>query len=160
MSRHRWDNDLADAELSGDVCGVHGPRTAESEHHEIPGIQALGSGNRTDRIRHLCIGDAQNAERGSVGGKLERFGEFGVDCLLGTGQVQLHGAAKEIVGIDPAEHDVGVGHGRFTTTLPIADRARLGAGALRSDVDTAIGIAAGQAAASGPDLLDVEQPRS
>ena len=46
-------------------------------------------------------------------------------------------AAEEIVGIEPAEHDVGVGDGRLGAAAAIADRAGIGARAVRADLERA-----------------------
>src|SRR6185503_6701018 len=73
------------------------------------------------------------------------------DAGGGGFRVKPHGAAVEPVGRDIAEHDVGIGYGGLLAAAAVADRAWLGAGAVRPDNDhTAIG--AGDAAAPGADL--------
>ena len=51
--------------------------------------------------------------------------------------VELHLAAEEIVRIEPAEHHVGVGDGRLGAAAAVADRAGIGARALRADLERA-----------------------
>ena len=68
----------------------------------------------------------------------------------------MHLAAEEAVGADAAEDDVGVGDGQLGAAAPIADRARVGAGAVRTDLERADLVDPGNAAAAGADLHDVD----
>ena len=63
---------------------------------------------------------------------------------------------RKLLRIEPAEHDIGVGDGRFGAAAAIADRARVGAGALRSDLQRADLVAPGDRAAAGADLDHVD----
>ena len=60
------------------------------------------------------------------------------------------------VGLEPAEHDVGVGHGRRGAAAAVAGGAGIRAGALRPDAQRAAGVDPGDAAAAGADRVDVE----
>src|SRR5579883_1683613 len=72
---------------------------------------------------------------------------------LGT---QPEAAAREVVGIDIAEHDRGVGHRRLLAAAVVAGRAGLGAGGLRPDPQPARAVDPGDAAAAGADGVDVD----
>ena len=61
-------------------------------------------------------------------------------------------AAGEVVRIDRAQHDIGVGHGRMHAAAAVAGRARLGAGALRPHRHALQRIDARDRAAAGADL--------
>ena len=67
-------------------------------------------------------------------------------------RVERDRAAGEAVGIDAAQHHVGVRHGRPRAAQPIARRAGVGAGALGPDRDALHGVDAGQRAAARADL--------
>ena len=70
--------------------------------------------------------------------------------------VENHLAAEKIVGIEPAEHDVGVGDGRFRAAAAITDRPGIGARALRPDLERTDVVSPGDAAAAGADLDHVD----
>ena len=70
--------------------------------------------------------------------------------------VELHRAAEEIVRVEPAEHHIGVGDGRLGAAAAIADRAGIGAGALRADLERADVVDPGDRAAAGADLDHVD----
>ena len=53
------------------------------------------------------------------------------------GFVELHLAAEEALGGEPAEHQVGVGDRRPRAAEAVAGRAGIGAGALRPDAQRA-----------------------
>ena len=76
--------------------------------------------------------------------------------LLGERPLEPHAAAEEIVRVDDAEHDVGVGHGRLAAAGAVAGWARHGAGALRPDVEQAARIDPGDRAAAGADRTHVD----
>ena len=65
-------------------------------------------------------------------------------------------AAEEIVGIEIAEHQVGVGDGRAVAAVAVAGGARHRAGALRPDMQDAAGIDPRDRAAAGAHAGDVE----
>ena len=60
----------------------------------------------------------------------------------------------KVLGVDAAEHEVGVGHGRAGAAAAVAGRARIGAGALGPDAQPA-GLGVGDRAAAGADRVDV-----
>ena len=64
-------------------------------------------------------------------------------------------AAEQVRG-DPAEDDVGVGDGRLGAALGVAERAGVGAGRLRPDLERALGGDPGDRAAAGADGDDVD----
>ena len=75
---------------------------------------------------------------------------------LGGAAIEARAAAEEVVGIEEAEHEVGVGHRRFDAAAAIAGRARLRAGALGPDMEHAAVVDARNRAAAGADAGDVQ----
>ena len=73
--------------------------------------------------------------------------------------VEPHRAAEKIFGIEPAEHEIGVGHGRLGAAPAIGGRARVGAGAARADAKGAAAVDIGDRAAAGADRVDVDHRR-
>ena len=79
-----------------------------------------------------------------------------IDGALGGAAIEPRAAAEEIVGIEEAEHEVGVGDGGFGAAPAIAGGSRLRAGALGPDMQHAAGIDARNRAAAGADAGDVQ----
>ena len=69
----------------------------------------------------------------SIGSRPSGVAIFSVSALLRRVEIELHLAAEEAVGAEPAEHQVGVGDGRLGAAQAVADRAGRGAGAFRPD---------------------------
>ncbi len=91
-----------------------------------------------------------------VGLKSERMADLAFDRVRCRFPVETHGAAVEVVRIDVAEDDVGIGQRRLLPAASIADRARIGASALRPDLDQPH-VSAREAAAAGADLEQFER---
>ena len=92
----------------------------------------------------------------SIGSRPSGVAIFSVERLFRRVEIELHLAAEEAVGAEAAEHQVGVGDGRLGAAEAVADRARRGAGAFRADAQRVADLDAGDAAAAGADLLDVD----
>ena len=86
----------------------------------------------------------------------ERLGDLLLDRALGGRDVELHLPAEEILRIEHAEHEVGVGRRRLGAAAAVAGRARIGAGAARPDAQLAE-FDRGDAAAAGADRIDVDR---
>ena len=103
-------------------------------------------------VGHVLVGRLDDG----VGGNLRRLGRLRAqrlsDCLQRRDRrLRLEGdlAAEEIVGIEAAEDEIGVGHGRLRAALAVADRPGIGAGAARSDLEQPALVDPGDAAAAG-----------
>ena len=70
--------------------------------------------------------------------------------------IELHVAAEKALAVEPAQHEVGVGHGRRRAAAAVAGGAGIGARAHRPDMQGAAAIAPGERAAAGADLDDVD----
>ena len=130
-------------------------RAAIDHHGEAAGVQATLGGHGLHGMRHLRHRDAQDA----VGrlGRIEpqrRRDALG-HLALAAREVELEFAAQEVVGIEPAEHQIGVGHRRLLAAAAIGHRAGDGTRALRADPQRVAGLDAGDGAAAGADLVDV-----
>ena len=100
----------------------------------------------------LALAMAWMPQAASPGVSAERHCRYARPMAVGRGlRIKPHGAAVEIVGIDVAQHDVGIGDGRAVAAAAVADGPGIGAGALRPDLDEPH-VGAGDAAAAGADL--------
>jgi hypothetical protein len=119
-----------DAELARDVDGVDRPAAALRDHGEVARVAAALDGDAAEGARHDEIGDAHDAFGDLHEVAVEAGGEL---ANGGTGRrvVQSHLAAEEVVRINPAQHDVGIGHRRLGPAATVSDRPGLRARALR-----------------------------
>ena len=106
------DNDSRDIELFGHPGGVQRPAAAES--NQCPARQALAAfdGVHPGCPRHVFVDHLADAERGRFDAQPQRTADMRrdrlVSCVLGQCQI----AARKPVGIDPADRQIGVCHGR------------------------------------------------
>ena len=96
------------------------------------------------RVGRLGLGHLERARHLFVDGELRLLG---VDGKL---------AGKQVLLVQVAERDVGVGDGRLRATLVVADRARVGPGARRSYLECASAVHPRDAASTGADLGQVD----
>ena len=92
----------------------------------------------------------------SMGSRPSGVAIFSVSAFFAAVEIELHLAAEEAVGAEPAEHQVGVGDGRLGAAEAVADRPRRRAGRFRAYSQCVADLDAGDAAAAGADLLDVD----
>ena len=78
-------------------------------------------------------------------------------AAVAAASVERHVATEERVGVEQAEHDVGVGDRRLGAATAVGGRARLGAGRLRPDLQQAELVDAGERSAAGTDLDEVDR---
>ena len=82
-----------------------------------------------------------------------------VDSVAARGSVERDLAAAELVWIQPAEKQVGIGEGGFSAAFCVADGAWRRAGTLRSDTQEAAGVDPGDRTSAGADRPDVDHRR-
>ena len=92
----------------------------------------------------------------SIGSMPERLRDLLGQRLLRGREIERHLAAEEAVGAEPAEDEIGVGDGRLGAAEAVADRAGRRARAFRTHPQGVADLDAGDAAAAGADLLDVD----
>ena len=132
---------------------MHRACAAEGDEGEVARLDSLLDRERPDRLRHLRV-DHRDDPLGQLGDpEAELLAEPGDRGAGGRG-VERHAAARERLRIDPAEHEVGVGHRRAGAAAAVAGRAGIGAGALRADAQPS-GLGIGDRAAAGADRVDV-----
>ena len=113
---------------------VHRPRAAEADEHEVARVVAALHRDQVQRVHHRGVRDLDDAVRRLD--DVDRPSGFAQRSSIARARaldVEADLAAEEVVGVEPAEHDVGVGHGRLGAAAPVADRPGIGARALRPD---------------------------
>ena len=152
MGRH---DDLGHVEHGRHLGAVQRPGAAEGNQREVARVQPLLHRLGADRVRHVGIDDGEHPLGGLVPVDTERLGETG-DRLVGAFGRQRHLAAEEVVRVEPAEHEVGVGYRRRAAAAAVAGRAGLRARALGPHLEGAARVGARDAAAAGADGRDVD----
>ena len=100
-------------------------RAAESDHGELPRVEALLEQRQTYRCPETGIGDDEYALRRGLNGKIERLGDLGRNRSTGRGAVEPHVAAEETLAIEPTKHHVRVCDGRSRSAAAVARRPRV-----------------------------------
>ena len=120
------------------------------------GVQGRGAAKRNQRarteifpalncvhargVRHVLVHDFADAQGSVLGCEIE-FGTNPFGChALGAHHIQIYFSAGKRSGIDAAEHDISIGHGRFCAASAVAHWAWIRACAVRSDDDPAESI--------------------
>ena len=129
---------------------------ALGDEHEFARIEALAHRRLLDRIDHGVHEDAVDAHRGVLDRCAELLREMLVDGGARTILAQLHLAAQEELGPQPAEHDHRIGRGRLRAAAVVCDRARIGTGRARADAEDPAGVDVRDRAAAGADRVDVD----
>ncbi len=107
-------------EDAGHAEGVHGPGAAEGEDREA--LDVLAALDRVDArgARHALVGELVDAPGRLHGAETERPPDPLGDRVPSGVPVEPHLAAEEEVGVEVAQHEVGVGHGRLRAAEAVA----------------------------------------
>ncbi len=149
-----WHEHRRAAELCRQRRLVQGPGPAEGQQGEPARIMAAFDGDEPQGLRHRGIGhgDDPGGARPDLQTEFRRQGGDG-----GFGQVGTQGqrTAEPHVGIEAAEHHVGVGDRGRRPAEPVARRARVRSGGAGSDAQRPTVIAPRQRPAARPDRVEV-----
>jgi hypothetical protein len=106
------------------------------------------------RLRDIVVGDGQDRGRCFDHADAQRPGDELLDRYCGALGVNAQATAEQKFGMKPSEHHVGVGDRGRRAAAAVAGRPRIGANALRTDMEESAGIDARDAAAAGADGVD------
>ena len=143
-------------EFLADHAGVVGPGAAGDDHGELARVEAAFDGDLPHPLGHVGVDHPVHAECGFFHGHAQRLGDLLLDGFARRVDVELHAAAGEIVRRQVAKHQVRVGAGWILAALAVADRARVGAGALRAHAEQAAFVDPADRAAASANGDDVE----
>ncbi len=111
----------------------------------------------TDAVGHIHIGQVGNTVRRFNKGQPQRVGNATFDGLFGSGFVKLHAMPQKVVGVNPAQHHVGIGNGGFGAALTVTNRSRHGLRALRANPQRANLVEPGNRTAASPNGVDIQR---
>ena len=132
-----------------------GPAPPKASSAKSRGVEAALDQHRAERAHHVVVGDLHDGQCRLLGGAAERPGDAR-DRLLRRLQIQGHFAAEEVLGVDPAEQQVRIGHGRSLASAAVARRAWVRARALGPDAQHAALVDPGDGAAASADGADID----
>ena len=156
MGRH---HDFLHLQRSRHVHGVQRAGAAEGDQRIVAVVDAALDGHQPDGVRHVLGRGLQDRPRRLHRRKPER-GTEPRHRLVRTRRVEGHLAAEEVVGVEAAQHHVGVGHRGLGAALAVAGGAGVGAGAARPDAEQAADIDMGDGTAAGADGGVVDEERT
>src|SRR5262249_13319521 len=123
---------------------------------EAARIVALADRHEANAFGDLRVEDAMDAERGLFDAHAERAGDRARDRLAAAVGLKLHAVAGQVLGMEIAEHDRGVGPRRLAAAEAVARRAGFGARRLRADAHAARAVEPGDRAAARADRVHVD----
>ena len=136
---------------------VEARRPAVREHREAPRVQAALDRDPADQVGHLRVDDLDDPRGGLLRLEAQGLADPAADGLDRRPAIEAHPPPEEVVGIDPAEHEVRVGHGRLGPARAVAGRAGRCPGAPRPDLQhPRFRLDPGDAPAAGADRGDVD----
>ena len=144
---------------AGRACRSSRHSSSEPEPPKVVSVKSRTSRPRlTVTWRSALAWFHAEISRMPVAQRLGRQAELRGERLdAGAGGVDVErDLAAEQVRRDPAEDDVGVGDRDLGAALAVAERAGVGAGRLRADLERALGREPGDRAAAGADGDDVD----
>ena len=116
------DDGTCQAHLAHQGGGVQRAGAAEGAEREVARVEAALDQHRAQGADHVVVGDADDGERGVGDAAAEPVGEAGDGRVGGVG-VEGHAAAEELVGVEAAEDQVGVGDRGLRAALAVAGGA-------------------------------------
>ena len=154
-ARHRRHDGFGHRQLLRQVDRVGAARAAEGDQREIAHVDTALDRDRGDAAGHVGVDDPDDAERRFLQARAHLLRQ-GADRAFGRREIERHPAGVEIVGVEPAEHQVSVGHGRLGAAQAVAGRAGHGARRVRPDIERAAGIDPGDRTAARADDMQVD----
>ena len=153
----RGHQNAAHAELLGDRGCVYRAGAAEGQQRESGQIDAALGRKHAHLVGHAHVDDALDAGGRRHDIHPQRRRDMRLERCARCRDIQPLGAAEEIIGIEIAAHEVGIGDRGPCAAASIARRAGIGAGALRTDIEKAAAVDPGDRAAAGGDRRHVER---
>ena len=147
------------AERGGHAEGVDRAGAAEREQRQAGGVVAALGGVHAGGAGHVLVDEAVDAPGGLLDGQVERLGDVGLDRLRRRVDVERHLAAEEEVGVEVAEHEVGVGDRGLRPAAAVTGRAGVGARGLRAAGEQPERVDVGERPAADADLDHVDRRR-
>ncbi len=152
VGRH---DDFGYLHLRGDVGRMQRPRATKGEKRELARVEAALGRDLADRLDHVAVGDANDSRCGAHQVQADPVGHALNRCARQLG-IETR-AAREFVGIERAQDDIGVGVRRLHAAVAVASRPGNGPRALRAAFEHAGIVDPGDRPATGADGYDVDR---
>jgi len=133
------------------MAGVDGAGAARAEKRVVARIATALGDVHAGGARHVLVDDVVDTPRDLDQRQAYRLGEPGQGAARGR-DVDRDGAAREVLGVQVAEDEIGVRDGRLRPAEGVACRARLRARAARPDFQETDLVDVRDGAAAGADL--------
>ena len=143
-------------ERASQPCRVQRTGAAEGHHRVAPRVPTALQRHDAHGALHIAVGDSVDTPGRLAQRQLQRIAHIAHDARFGAGPVEPHRAAVEIIRVEIAQHQIGVGHGGRRPAIAVTNRPRVGAGAFRPDLDDAH-LGARDTAAAGADLQQLHR---
>src|SRR4030095_5980216 len=128
---------FSDRKFLCDRCGVQRTAAAIRNQSEVARVQAALERHVTHCISHCRGGHLKHACGRTFEIYIERLGQSIAQCGYGGVAIEAHLAAEKTLRRKPSENHIRVSDRRLRSSAPITRRARLRAGAARTDVASA-----------------------
>jgi hypothetical protein len=130
---------------------MHRSATAGHQQGELAGIVPAFGDMYARGGCHRFVNDRMDPPRKGIGRQARRARQARDGCF-GRARTDGHRSAGETLSVVIAEQKISVGHGRFGAALSVTGRPRLGTGTARPDLEQTELVDAGDTAAAGADL--------
>ena len=142
--------------IVGDLRAMQRAGAAEGDQRVVARIDALLDGARADGVGHVGVDHGEHAlGRLAVGRGRARAASSPI-TRRGGDLVERHAAAQEVLAVEPAQHDIGVGHRRRVAAAAVGGGAGHGAGQRGPTLKAPAWSTIGDRAAAGADRVDVD----
>ena len=155
-TRVRWDQNLFHPQFLGNLAGVEGAGSAEGHQTEFPHVIALLHRDAADGAHHVGVDHGDDAVGRLLEVQIGFIADLVLDGLLGQLDIHIHTAAQDLLLIQLAQDDVGVGDTGILTAPHVAGGAGGGACALGAHFQGAALIDFGNGTAAGADRDNVD----
>ena len=102
---------------------MHAASAAEGDECEVARVVAAVDGDELQRVDHVVVRDPDDAS-GCVDAVDTQLVRDGAERTLHRGHIRPKLAAAEVLGVDPAEREVGIGRGGRGSATSVRHRPR------------------------------------
>ena len=113
---------------------MHRPAAAKGDQGKVPRVEAPVQRDELEGVDHVVVGNSHDAAGGGISIHPQPGPELR-HCPLDGTHVGLDLPAAEILAVDPAQPEIGIGGGGAVSALSVGCRAGNGPGRMRSDIE-------------------------
>ena len=151
----RRDDHPVHPQAAGDLGGVQRSGAPVGDQVELPVVQAAVDGHQPHGAVHVLDGDRHDGVGRVLDGQAQPVGQRPGSPARPV-RVEAHLPAEEVLRVQSAHEHVGVGDRRLLPAEPVARRSRIGARALRADLQQATRVDGRDGAPAGTDRRHVQ----